>query len=129
MISFENAQQRIAPDPVFMEAGDIPVTRSRQSTPNVAVQSFDGNIQMVRARHMILRQCGTRQMWQFLLHAFALIFAIVLGGAMMIVTMYEPCPGNAFAAWSSLLTFGLGAAVPNPKFKRAGAGEEDSPIH
>ncbi len=79
-------------------------------TPTIAVQGFDGQIQTVRARSLI-RSCGTRHLWTFLLHSFALLFSIILGGVMMIMT---PLDEPTFSIWSGIFAMGVGGTVPSP---------------
>ena len=79
-------------------------------TPTIAIQSFDGQIQTVRARSLI-RSCGTRHLWTFLLHSFALLFSIILGAVMMIMT---PLDEPTFSIWSGIFAMGVGGTVPSP---------------
>lgn len=94
-------------------ASESPGKTETRRTPSHAIVDFDGNIQVVRAQHLVRPRCG-RQSLAFWAHTLALMMAAISGLVMMIV---RGTSSVEFGFWSGIFSFGVGGFLPNPKLK------------
>lgn len=97
--------------------GESPYTihlQTRERTPDVAVQQFDGTFQAVRAREVRTRTC-TRQLVNFII-AFVICFSALGSCLIMLAVNGFEQPG---AQWlQAIAAFCLGVFLPNPRVNK-----------
>lgn len=98
---------------VELPSGDyVASINTRQRTPEFAVERFDGEYDMVSARNVVKRRCGSEMI------NFALIMCVLTAIIIVCICMLIISGGVAGNFWENLLTFSLGVLIPGPKYKR-----------
>ena len=88
--------------------------KSRQRTPDLAVQNFDGTFDTVHAREVRVRFCN-RALFNFVMSAAIVIAALITCLVLLAVRGFDS-PG---ASWlQTMASFCLGVFLPNPHIKK-----------
>lgn len=96
--------------------------RTRERTPDLAVQTFDGDFEVVRANRVETRRCN-RNMFNFLMSALIVSFVCVVCLVYLVVVGFDS-PG---ASWlQTIVAFCVGVFLPQPSVKKRDRGFYDN---
>ena len=96
--------------------------RTRERTPDFAVQTFDGDFEVVRANRVQTRRCN-RQMFNFMMSAVIVSFVCIVSLLYLVIMGFDT-PG---ASWlQTIVAFCVGVFLPQPAVKKRERGFYDS---